>query len=340
MVGRSGLLSGNSFYALLLESAREEGFPLAGALDLDRAGEAFSSDVERYDRWIQAGYAGAMSYLERGRDRRADPRLVFPGAQSILCVGIPYRRLSAGSDDPQVGPRFARYLEGRDYHDRIAERLEALMKKVSERARAQGLSVPQWKVCVDTSAVLERSWAALAGLGWIGKNTLLIHPKLGSYFFIGSVLIDQLCDIGPQPLPDYCGNCVRCQEACPTSAFVEERVLDSRRCISYLTLEKRGDYEAPGEVTSKMGTWVAGCDICQEVCPFNRRAVKEAEEAHASGDQVEIDLGPLSQTTWEALMRETDDEYRARVKGTALSRIKPAEFRRNLMQARKNSGLE
>src|SRR5206468_412958 len=160
---------------------------------------------ERYDRWLSDGRAGAMQYLERGRSRRADPRQAFAEARSVLSVALPYPKRAGGAAAPESGPRYARYINGVDYHDVIAEKLERVMRTAAERS---GLGAElRYKVCVDTSAVLERSWAALAGLGWIGKNTLLIHPKLGSYFFIGEVLINKATGQGPRPLPNYCGHC-------------------------------------------------------------------------------------------------------------------------------------
>ncbi len=339
MVGRPELLStaeeASRFGALLLEVAEASGFPVSGAVDLDLAAEAMLPHIARYDQWIAEGNAGAMSYLVRGRDRRADPRLVLPSAQSILTVAIPYRKRAAGAPSPEEGPRFARYLEGSDYHERIAASLEATMKQVSVRCQELGLALPNWKVCVDTSAVLERSWAVLTGLGWVGKNTLLINPKLGSYFFLGSVLIDRPTGRAPAPLPDFCGHCTRCLDACPTDAFDAPHALDSRRCISYLTLEKRGEFEVGEETLAKTGSWVAGCDICQEVCPFNRKPVKEAE----ARDEVvpAAELGPIAKQDWESLLAEDEESYRARVRGTALSRIKPREFRRNLLHALGNT---
>src|SRR5690606_9214103 len=147
------------------------------------------------------------------------------------------------------------------------DRLEALMNRLSADWNSRlGLTL-EWKVCVDTSAVLERSWAALSGLGWIGKNTLLIHPQYGSYLFLAEVLLSVRTGEGPKPLKDYCGNCTRCLSACPTGAL-EPHWLKSQDCIAYLTLEKRGAWDKNEEFKRKMGTWVAGCDLCQEVCPF------------------------------------------------------------------------
>lgn len=328
------------FYSLLIEAAREEGFPLAGALDLDsvlaQPDGTFDRHLARYDEWLAQSYDGAMSYLRRGRDRRADPRIVFPEAQSILCVAMPYPVVPAGNTDPSHGPRYARYLRRRDYHDEIAERLERVMQNVARRRGEQsaGASV-KWKVCVDTSAVLERSWAALAGLGWIGKNSLLIHPQYGSYIFLGEVLISERVERGPAPIPNYCGNCTRCLETCPTGAFVKPGMLDSNRCIAYWTLEKRGDLPISDEQKQSIGTWIAGCDVCQEVCPFNTKASKaEATSPFAEPEKIN---GATSLQDWRALLEESPEHYKERIKDSSLSRVKPAQFSRNLAIALANA---
>jgi epoxyqueuosine reductase len=302
------------------------GFPLAGVVDLDLAHRDFQPHAKRYQEWIDRGYHGEMAYLSRGLDRRRDPRLVFPQTQSILCVARPTRRTPLGSVDPSVGPRLARYTEGRDYHDSMKKDLEGAIESYNRARNSSGEPTLQYKVCVDTSAVLERSWAALAGLGWIGKNTLLIHPKLGSYLLLGVALLDRKFDMGPKPLASYCGSCTRCLRSCPTEALAPEGWLDSRKCIAYLTLEKRGDWDSSVQ-REKMGTWIAGCDLCQEACPFNFKPEREARQ---------ISTETESTLTWEALLRESEDEYKARVKNSALSRVKPEMAKRNLEQAFKN----
>jgi len=309
--------SPEGLHSRLLAAAHGAGFPLAGALDLDRALslDVYREDIEFYDRWIADGRHATMQYLARGRDRRADPRLVFPEAKSILCVAWPYDARPAGPADPAEGPRYARYLRARDYHKDIAERLEAMMRGLA--AEDPGL---RWKVCVDTSAVLERRWAALAGLGWIGKNTLLIHPQLGSYLFLAEVFINRETGHGPAPIPNYCGRCTRCLDGCPTRALTGPDGLDSDRCISYHTLENRGPITVSGT-----GTWIAGCDVCQEVCPFNTKASRASAGAPASPDDAAIAL-----TRWEELLSETEQDYKARVKESSLSRVKPWMWRRNL----------
>lgn len=260
-----------------------------------------------------------MAYIARGRDRRADIKKAFAPTKSVFCVARPYPAAPAGEVDPQKGVRYARYLRGRDYHMDMTERLE--------RIACVGTSAHinlTWKACVDTSAVLERAWAAIAGLGWIGKNAMLIHPQYGSYILLGELLLSEKLGLGPRLLPDYCGHCTRCLTACPTDAFIGPRNLDSRRCISYWTLEHRGPLELGENDRKALGNWVAGCDICQEVCPFNfKRARTETELPKNTGDATQI-------SSWEALAREDEENYNKRVQESALKRVKPSDFRRNV----------
>ena len=201
-----------------------------------------------------------MGYLERRVEERLDPARVLPEARSVLCVALNYYQGEA--PDPSWRP-VARYAWGRDYHDVIGPRLERLAAHLAEAAGARSRGY------VDTGPVLERDLAARAGLGWIGKNTMLLHPRLGSWFFIG-VLLTTAELAHDQPLADRCGTCRACLDACPTGAFVAPYVLDARRCVSYLTIEHRGDI-AP-EAHAGMAGWQFGCDICQDVCPWNRKA--------------------------------------------------------------------
>jgi epoxyqueuosine reductase len=315
-----------NLYSLLLEKAAQHDFPLSGGIDLDAVLEkGFQEHVARFDTWLAQQFDGEMGYLRRGRDRRADPKQVFPKAQSVFCVAVPYWRQPLY--DSPTSPKYARYLRGPDYHRVIPERLEALLQEVQK----EWPRPLEWKVCVDTSAVLERSWAAIVGLGWIGKNTTLIHPKYGSYLFLGAVLLSEKLDQGPNPLPNYCGNCTRCLDGCPTQAFTEPGKLDSRRCISYWTLEKRGEIGVDESDKKKMGTWIAGCDICQEVCPFNLKPAREKAEntIHVSDATTLAD--------WLGLLNETTEQYRERIKDSSLERIKPAQFSRNLAIALRNA---
>ncbi|MCB9477256.1 MAG: tRNA epoxyqueuosine(34) reductase QueG [Deltaproteobacteria bacterium] len=303
-----------------MELAQRHGFPLAGVLNLDQARGAISNDIARYDTWLGAGMHGEMAYLQRGRDRRTDPALVFDGAKGMLCVATPYGPRDGDEiASPATQADYAKYLRGRDYHVAMKERLEALLSEAATRFDFS------WKVCCDTSAVLERSWAALAGLGWIGKNTCLIHPRLGSYLFLAEALLSENPGGAPRPMRDHCGKCDRCLKACPTDAFPEPGALDARRCISYWTLEKRGPLTLGDDDGAALGNRVAGCDICQEVCPFNRKPRPPIwdEWRDAAADATAL-------RDWETLLNESEEDYRERVRRSALSWVKPHQFRRNL----------
>jgi epoxyqueuosine reductase len=294
------------------------GFAAVGAVDLDLAEVEFNRHRARYQEWIQRGFQGDMAYLERGLARRMDPQQLLSSVQSVVAVLKPYDPRPVQKD----GIRYARYLNQPDYHREIKEGLKEAFDEVL-------MSMPEfeYKVCVDTSAVLERTWAALCGLGWIGKNTLLIHPQLGSYTFIGVAMTNQKFGMAPQIMNDYCGHCKRCLEACPTQAFVEPHWLDSRKCISYLTLEKRGSWT---EAVDTDG-YLAGCDRCQEVCPFNTKPVRQADAqfgAHEIHPSLLLDSSLLDQ--------ETEQQYRSRIRDSALSRIKYADFKRNWTATQKS----
>ena len=266
--------------------------------------------------WLDAGYAGSMAYLERGRERRLDPRRVLPGARSVIAAALNYHQGAEAAGPPHV----ARYAWGADYHGVMEPRLRALLDDLV--AAAPGT---HGRVYVDTGPVLERDLAARAGLGWIGKNTMLLHPALGSYFFIGVVLAT--AELAPDGgLPDRCGTCTRCLEACPTQAFVAPYVLDARRCISYLTIEHRGPM--PVELRESVGALAFGCDVCQDVCPWNRRAPITAETAFAARE-----LPALSE--WVTL---TDETYHRRLTGSPLRRARRPGLARNAAIALGNSG--
>jgi epoxyqueuosine reductase len=269
-----------------------------------------------FEAWLDAGYAGSMAYLARGRDKRLDPRRVLPGARSVIACALNYYQ---GPEAP--GPaHVARYAWGRDYHAVLEPRLRAILADLE--AVAPGTV---GRVYVDTGPVLERDLAARAGLGWIGKNTMLLHPRLGSYFFIGIVLTTAALEPDPR-LADRCGTCTRCLEACPTGAFPAPYVLDARRCISYLTIEHRGAIGA--EQRASVGTLAFGCDVCQDVCPWNRRAPVTAEAAFAARDLPSlVELAAL-----------TDESYRARLAGSPLRRARRRGLARNAAVALGNTG--
>ncbi len=240
--------------------ADEHGFLACGVTDLGSTAHAAALDA-----WLAKGYAGTMRYLHRQAKKRKEPGRIVPGAKSVIVVLENYYPPATPAVRPSVGPsvRLARYAQGEDYHRAFTQRLEELA--VELRARGAGLA----RVFADSGPVPERELAQRAGLGWIGKNTMLIRPGAGSFFFIGTIFTD--LDLEPDaPFQlDRCGTCTRCIEACPTGAFVDERVLDVTRCLSYLTIEWEG--AIPADLAAHAEGWAFGCDICNDVCPWNER---------------------------------------------------------------------
>jgi epoxyqueuosine reductase len=313
-------LTGDDIRAL----ARECGFELAGV--------ARAEPVEErrwYHEWAEAGYAGEMRYLtDRRAGVRDDPRNLLPSARSVICVGKLYNTPSPYSTAFNPGERawISRYAWGDDYHDEMRRGLERLEALVRERAGTILLS----KICVDTAPLLERSYARLAGLGWIGKNTCLINQQTGSWYFLGELLVS--IEIAPDsPPPDRCGTCRRCIDACPTEAIVRGGpgyTVDSRLCISYLTIELRD--AVPEPIRGAMGSHVFGCDICQDVCPWNRRAPATNEAAW----QPREFSPPL-----QKLAALEEGEFRAMFRGMPVTRARYRGFLRNVAIAMGNRAL-
>ncbi|MEP7351776.1 MAG: tRNA epoxyqueuosine(34) reductase QueG [Acidobacteriota bacterium] len=281
-------------------------------------------DYDRYQQWVADGMAADMHYLTDHRaDLRRDVRSLLPEARSVICVGKLY---NAPPPDRVVNPDLAnisRYAWGQDYH----EVMRASMTDMVEQLRS--LEDFQWRICVDTAPVLERSLARTAGLGWIGKNTCLINEPLGSWFFLGEIITS--LDLAPSlPPPDRCGTCTRCIDACPTDALVpngDQWTLDSRRCISYFTIEHRGSI--PELIRADLGDHVFGCDICQDVCPWNRRAPVTADPAFAANPVTLQELAAMDQPA-----------FRERYRGTPVVRAKHAGILRNVAVAMGNSSAE
>ena len=306
------------------ELALRCGFELAGVARAEPVPEHAS-----YHEWVSAGFAGAMRYLTDHRaSMRDDPRHLLPSARSMICVGKLYQTPWPHSTrfDSTERAWISRYAWGDDYHLTLRRGLVRLESLLRERCGSL-----ETRICVDTAPLLERSYARQAGLGWIGKNTCLINQPRGSWFFLGELLVS--VDIEPDaPPPDRCGTCTRCIDACPTSALIPSPTgytLDSRLCISYFTIELRGD--VPEENRSRMGRHVFGCDICQDVCPWNRRAPQSAEPAFAARQFAP----PLEQ-----LAAITADEFRAMFEGTPVTRARYTGFLRNVAIAMGNSRSE
>lgn len=295
-----------------------------GAVDLQHPG--FAPAHAALDRFLAAGKAGEMDFLTRTRDVRQDPAQMLPGARSLLVAAVPY------TGEP--GP-VARYARTRDYHTVIHQRLIALEKRLHELLPAVATLI-----CVDTKPVLERSAAALAGLGFLGKHGCLIIPGLGSYVLLGEILSTaELTTTTPITLPksppwDACGSCTRCLDACPTAAFDGPGDLDPRRCISYLTIEHRGPIA--DLLADRMGERVAGCDVCQEVCPYNASSARDRRVPPVAW----IDPAPRPLADVDGLAAISPSQYRAQVRHLAVRRIPRRHMRRNALLALGNRSGE
>ena len=282
-------------------------------LGFDPVGITTLGPARTYDafvKWLEHGYAGEMTYLPRGAEKRGDARRPLEGARSAIVVALDY-----GGKQPPGS--IARYARGDDYHDVMVARLDGLHRWLEAE-----LTRPiQGKPYVDTGPILERDLAQRAGLGWIGKNTMLISPKRGSFFFLGALFLD--LDLEPdQPFEsDRCGTCTRCLDACPTGAFVEPRVMDARRCISYLTIEHRSDI-AP-ELEPLMGELLYGCDICQDVCPWNHKFASEIGDPELAPRPENVDPDPSELATLTA------EEFQQRFRRSPVKRTRLRGLLRN-----------
>lgn len=302
--------------AQLIERARALGFACAGIASLE--------PIEHQDalrEWIEAGMHGEMGYLAINNDKRTEPSTILDGARCALVVGDLYASRSDNAE-PQTQPgrgRIARYARGKDYHKLMKKRLVKLLLELQQEHPDAA-----FKAFVDTAPLPERDLAKRAGIGWVGKHTLIIHPRLGSYLFLGGIVMTIEADNPPsvERVADHCGTCTRCIDACPTRAITPYRV-DARRCISYLTIEHRSEIDP--RLASEMGDWVYGCDVCQEVCPHNSSKPtsllgEDTNPAYRS-DRHSFDL--LRVLGWD------EDDRRAAFQGSAMKRAKLGMMQRN-----------
>ena len=336
----------------IVNQAKSVGFDLCGVV---RAEEFL--ELANTSEWLTRGYAGEMKYLHD--PRREDPRAAMPGIYSVIVCALNYntgRSLSTEAmlSDQNGEPRgwVSRYAWGDDYHHVLMERLELLIARIRERS-PQPFEV---RAYVDTGPIQERVAAKYAGLGWLGKNTLLLNQTIGSYFFLGVILttleLEPTLGVREMPAPDLCGSCTRCLDVCPTQAFVEPYVMDARKCISYLTIELRGGI--PEELREPMSHHVFGCDICQDVCPWNRRApvstlaqfqprtlpspeVNKTNKSDAPGD---APSDSLFRPRLESLLSLTEEGFRELFRGSPVKRAKWRGLMRNACIAAGNSKLE
>ncbi len=298
-----------SITARLKSQAQRLGFEPAGVCP------AVSPEgLDHFRQWLSAGYAGEMEYLPARAEAYTHPRYVLDGVRSILMLALPYRTVEPVASQPGRG-RVSRYAWGADYHDLIRDRLRQLAEFLHSHAPEA-----QVRTVVDTAPLLEREFAQLAGLGWIGKNTLLLNKAAGSWFFLAALLTDLELAYDAPNATDHCGTCRACLDACPTDAFVEAYVLDARKCISYLTIESR--LPIPRELRSSIGDWLFGCDVCQEVCPWNHRAPLSQESGLQPRDA-------MTAVELAALFGLDDAQFRARFRDSPLWRPKRRGLLRN-----------
>lgn len=308
----------------IISITSRHGFVLCGAASTDPLPE-----FDRYLDWIKAGYQGTMHFLEdpKGMKSRSNPEQLFPGSMSVLVLGARYTIDRLTESPFPLSGRIASYAWGKDYHDVLQHRAELVMSDISD---SLGKPVENF-VAVDSSPILEKPLAKRARLGWTGNNSLLIHPRLGSFFFLTNILLKEKLDPIYNNLYGSCGTCHRCVDDCPTTCILPGGLLYARRCISYLTIEHRGII--PVELRKSMGNWIYGCTICQAVCPWNRKPgnnyvlpeFEAADERVIFPDLVEI-------------VHLSDDEFKSRFSGTSLKRLKRSRLVRNAAVALGNSG--
>ena len=298
----------------LKQQIQAEAFRLGFAFMGVAKAEFMNKEAQQLEEWLSRGYHGEMSYMANHFEKRVDPTLLVPGAKTVISLLYNYHNPIKQQDEN--APKLSQYAYGKDYHFVIKDKLKSLFSFIRENAgQIEG------RVFTDSAPVLERQWAKRAGMGWNGKHTLLIHPKAGSYFFLAE-LISDLDLPADSPMKDYCGTCTRCIDACPTEAIDKEGYLvDGSKCISYLTIELRD--AIPTSFQDKMDNWMFGCDICQQVCPWNRFAQKHNEPDFEPHE----DLLALKKEDWEELTIET---FRTVFKKSAVKRTKFSGLERNI----------
>ncbi len=284
-----------------------DGIGIAKAARLDK-------EAKQLERWLNKGYHGKMGYMENYFDKRVDPTLLVPGAKSV--ISLTYNYFTEEEQKDPSAPKISKYAYGKDYHKVIKNKLKEFLYNLTEK-----MGEISGRCFVDSAPVLERDWAKKSGLGWIGKNTLLIHPKKGSYFFLAELIID--VELVPDdPIKDYCGTCTRCIDACPTEAISPKGyVVDGSKCISYFTIELKE--QIPTTYKGKFEDWMFGCDICQEVCPWNRFSTSH-EEAQF---QPTTELLEMTKAEWKEI---TEEVFKKVFKQSAVKRTKYAGLKRNI----------
>lgn len=299
-----------SYTKMIKNRARELGFMDCG---IAQAG-FLEGEAPRLEAWLNKGFHGEMQYMENHFDKRLDPRLLVDGAKSVISLSLNYYTPEQQYDTD--APRISKYAYGADYHDVIKDKLKQLLQFIREN-----IGEVNGRAFVDSAPVLDKAWAKKAGLGWIGKNTNLINKNRGSFFFLAELIVDLELEYDVQPTADHCGTCTRCIDACPTEAIVGPYLVDGSKCISYLTIELKN--EIPAYFKDKMDGWMFGCDVCQDVCPWNRFSVLNQEPAF----KPHPDLLGMTRHDWNEITEET---FKKVFKASAVKRTKYAGLKRNI----------
>ena len=282
--------------------------------------EALTEEGKHLGEWLNRGFHGTMDWMERNFEKRVDPRTIVPNAKAVVCVAMNYYVNVRHSDDRSAG-KISRYAWGDDYHIIVTERLRQLLAYIQEQE--PGVN---GKLYVDTGPVMDKAWAVRSGIGWLGKHTNVITKEFGSWVFLGEIILDVELE-HDEPIADFCGSCTACIEACPTGAITEPYLLDSNKCLSYLTIEHREPF--PPELASHLQNWVYGCDICQDVCPWNKFQQQTSEQAFQPRawnvapqltDLAEMDTGEFAGRFRKSAMKRTKQEGLVRNAKAALSK--------------------
>lgn len=294
---------------LIKSEAKRLGFDYCGISKADFLEE----EAPRLENWLNKNMHGQMSYMQNHFDKRLDPRLLVPGARSVISLLLNYFPSQMQQDE--IAPKISKYAYGEDYHVVIKEKLNHLLEFIKEH-----IGDVDGRAFVDSAPVLDKAWAKKGGLGWIGKNSNLINKESGSFYFIAELIVDlELEEDGP--IKDYCGTCTRCIDACPTNAIIEPYVVDGSKCISYFTIELKENI--PAEVKGKLDNWVFGCDICQDVCPWNSFSKPNREKQF----QPNAELLGMTKSDWEELTEQT---FKRVFKNSAVKRTKFSGLKRNI----------
>jgi len=303
-------LNKQAYAHLIKTEAKNLGFMFCGIAKA----EFLEEEAPRLETWLKKGMHGEMQYMENHFDKRLDPRLLVDSAKSVISLSLNYYTENEQQDP--LAPKISRYAYGADYHHVIKDKIKQLLEIINEQ-----IGEVNGRAFVDSAPVLDRVWAKKAGMGWIGKNTNLISKKVGSFFFLAELIVDLELEYDIEPTADHCGTCTRCIDACPTEAIVGPYIVDGSRCISYLTIELKN--EIPTEFKGKMDNWMFGCDICQDVCPWNKFSVLHSEPSFTPPAEL---LG-MSKPEWEDI---TQDVFQKVFKNSAVKRTKFAGLKRNI----------